>query len=289
MPERLRDRDAVLRAIAEYDSIRQAAFLDRYGFRPATKYLLRLDGREYDTKAIVGVAYGFEHPEHGPLRSSELSGGLGPAEAAGQLRALGFEIFAVSQRNPVLGPVPAGPAAALMSGTRLRSEDLEADRSLGTSAGLYAWFGDEQARRLVYESLGVEAGELLYVGQAGATKWPSGTESKATLGSRIRGQHFGGNSRSSTLRRTFAAALGPSLGLQPRPGGGLDPDSEKRLSTFMRSHLRVALFEIAERGEIGTLEAEAVRVLNPPLNLDHVPRTDARRRLAALRRDLRLS
>jgi hypothetical protein len=35
------------------------------------------EGREYDTKAIAGVAYGNDHPDEGPLAASAFSGGLG--------------------------------------------------------------------------------------------------------------------------------------------------------------------------------------------------------------------
>jgi hypothetical protein len=51
-------RDAVLRTIEEYDRLGQDDFLDRYGFGPARQYVLLHGGNRYDSKAIVGVAYG---------------------------------------------------------------------------------------------------------------------------------------------------------------------------------------------------------------------------------------
>lgn len=90
--KRLRQRESVLRACSDYDRIGQERFLERHGFGEATKYLLRVDGRLYDSKAIVGVAYGFEHPAEGVLSAHEFSGGLSSGAAAWQLDRLGFEI-----------------------------------------------------------------------------------------------------------------------------------------------------------------------------------------------------
>jgi putative restriction endonuclease len=78
----------VRQAAAEFDQLGQEEFLARYGFGPARRYLLIIGGREYDSKAVLGAAYG--HATGRPLRSAEFSGGtLGAARV---LRALGFEI-----------------------------------------------------------------------------------------------------------------------------------------------------------------------------------------------------
>lgn len=533
MTPQLTSREAVLRAVREYDQLGQDRFLEAYGFGRSRTYVLRIDGRDYDSKAIVGVAFGYEHPERGVLRSDEFSGGAGGAGAAAQLVRLGFEVVgdrgtvveraapvaaqrearrtetsppprsAVSlpapdlertlivlpcsgakrragrakghertitteidpalaqelqaarqrlaemesfdERNPVpalgrydgalyqvaddaltravatgghvvivsggygvlLGEEPIGlydrrfvpgdwprklagrvlssyaerhdiktvvaflarttsyadvvrtapwpsnveqvelvsaahaggggmrivpqvlgeAADAYLQGRldgewrssrgvaltteRLRSSarsssvidveeaveqllrserhhptDFEKDRQLADEAGLYAWFGDKDARALVEQSLGDAVDDLLYIGQAGATKWPSGTRSKATLGSRIRTQHIGGNTRSSTLRRTLAAALGPGLGLRVNRGR-LDRASEERLRQFIRDHLRVAVLSIADRDQVCDIEAAVVKALDPPLNLDHVALTEPRQRLRALRAEMR--
>jgi hypothetical protein len=529
MTPQLRTKEAVLRAVREYDQLGQEPFLQKYGFRRSKQYLLRIDGREYDSKAIVGVAFGFEHPERGPLRSGEFSGGIGGVgAAAAQLVRLGFEVVGPTgglpvrsaidrSSSPALRPAPrepgptrpalatapartlivlpcsgaksrratsdrpglsisdeiepslakelrharqrllelgghdererspavdryagtlykaggpgirrlleAGTHVAIVSGgygvvlaeepiglydrrfksgdwprklagrvlasyaerhdletvlaflarttsyaevvrsapwgsqvkrvelvsadhaggggmrvvpetlgeaigqyarggiplgwtsrrgiglhvervidrpddsesvdtspiarrlldaKRHRLADFEQDRTLATEAGLYAWYGDEVAQSLIERALGGLVGALLYVGQAGATKWPSGTSSNATLGSRIRSQHIGGNTGTSTLRRTLAAALGPGLGLKVADGV-LDRTGEQQLRDFMREHLEVAVLPISDRGRIGEIEAAVVRELDPPLNLDHLDRTDARRRLRVLR------
>ena len=55
-------REAIERAIAEYDELGRDAFLSKHGFGRATAYALVVDGCEYDPKAIAGVAYGIDHP-----------------------------------------------------------------------------------------------------------------------------------------------------------------------------------------------------------------------------------
>ena len=81
-------RDAVIAAITEFDTIGRAAFLARYGFAPAARFLLTYGGGEYDSKALLGAAYG--HATGTPLAANEFSGGT--AGAAGVLRRLGFDV-----------------------------------------------------------------------------------------------------------------------------------------------------------------------------------------------------
>jgi MoxR-like ATPase len=94
----LTSRAAVLDAIAEYDELGPQHFLEKYGFSAARSYMLRHHGREYDSKAIAGAAHGYEHPELGPLRAGDFSGGA--SGAAGKLESLGFEIVRVRARVP---------------------------------------------------------------------------------------------------------------------------------------------------------------------------------------------
>lgn len=91
----LTSRSAVRQAMTECDTLGREAFLEKYGFGRARSYFLRHDGREYDSKAIVAVAHGLEHPGLGPLHASEFSGGA--ATVAAKLRALGFEVVARSR------------------------------------------------------------------------------------------------------------------------------------------------------------------------------------------------
>lgn len=86
----LTSTDAVLKAVAEYDSLGQQAFLTKYGYGPARSYFLRYSGRLYDSKAVVGVALGYQFPARGPLRADEFSGGERTVKR--KLEELGFEV-----------------------------------------------------------------------------------------------------------------------------------------------------------------------------------------------------
>jgi len=81
-------RQHVLEAIGEYDRLGQDQFLEQNGYGRAREYLLRWDGRSYDSKAILGVAY--RHATGTALRPQDFSGGR--SGAASVLRALNFEV-----------------------------------------------------------------------------------------------------------------------------------------------------------------------------------------------------
>ena len=80
----------VLAAITEFDELGRDAFLEKYGYAHAKNYVLVHDGSEYDSKAICGVAYGYDFPDQGPLESSSFSGG--EATVGKTLRKLGFTV-----------------------------------------------------------------------------------------------------------------------------------------------------------------------------------------------------
>ncbi|MER5481468.1 hypothetical protein ABT026_31500 [Streptomyces sp. NPDC002734] len=86
-------RTAVEQAIREYDRLGQDAFLERHGFGRSRQYLLVHDGRDYDSKAILGVAHGFL-PGRAPLTPDEFSGGVN-GKTVDHLQRLGFEIRSV--------------------------------------------------------------------------------------------------------------------------------------------------------------------------------------------------
>lgn len=86
----------VRQAVAEDDRLGQDEFLARYGFGPATAYLLIVDGKAYDSKAILGVAYRLATGK--PMDPHDFSGGV--HGAAGVLRRLGFEVRKVRDRQP---------------------------------------------------------------------------------------------------------------------------------------------------------------------------------------------
>ncbi|MEW2253597.1 HNH endonuclease signature motif containing protein [Streptomyces sp. NPDC006975] len=81
---------AVEKAIEEYDRLGRDAFLKRYGFQRARRYLLVHHGGHYDSKAIAGAAHG-HLPGQRPLMAREFSGGA--RHVARVLRGLGFEVM----------------------------------------------------------------------------------------------------------------------------------------------------------------------------------------------------
>ena len=104
--EALTSREAVLAAMAEFDNVGREEFLAKYGFHPARDILVLHEGRRYDSKPILAAAHGYEHPDVGPLRSSEFSGGR---PTATKLEQLGFEVERLLDAPVVDGPA-AGPA-----------------------------------------------------------------------------------------------------------------------------------------------------------------------------------
>ena len=82
-------RREILRAVAEYDRLGQDRFLEKYGFGAAHSYRLVVDGKTYDSKAIVGAAHGFL-PDQEPLAPADFSGGA--ATVGRLLSSLGFQV-----------------------------------------------------------------------------------------------------------------------------------------------------------------------------------------------------
>lgn len=94
---RLRSRAAVQAALDEYHALGQKAFLAKYGFGKSRDYLVRNPhtGELADSKAIIGAAFGFEHPSEGPLAAADFSGG--EATVVPKLHALRFETVKVGE------------------------------------------------------------------------------------------------------------------------------------------------------------------------------------------------
>jgi MoxR-like ATPase len=94
-------REHFLEAIAECDSLGRLAFRKKYGFGESTRFPLIYNDKEYDSKAIVGRAYGLAHPEDGVLAWKDgLSGGIKPGQAGYLLRQRDFEIREPSSDGP---------------------------------------------------------------------------------------------------------------------------------------------------------------------------------------------
>lgn len=143
--------------------------------------------------------------------------------------------------------------------------------------GLYTWWVDAPGAADLEAGLGVAIPPgLIYAGQAGATRWPSGKRSGNTLWSRIVGMHLGGSAEFSTFRRSLAAILRPVLGLHS--------EDDPRLSGWIDAHLRVVAVPVDDADRLGEIESVVLDALDPPLNLLGRQPTAVRRRLSDLRR-----
>src|SRR5258708_39249688 len=92
--DRLSDATAVEAAIAEFDRVGRTAFLAKYGFGRSREYMLRMpSGAMYDSKAIVGAAFGYQFSDQGPLSADSFSGGEATVER--KLRDLGFDVIRI--------------------------------------------------------------------------------------------------------------------------------------------------------------------------------------------------
>ena len=81
------ERDAVLKALGEYDKSGRDKFLAKHHFNRANQFYLQHEGRLYDAKAIVNVAYYHQHHVHPEPR---IRGGR--AESNRLLAELGFTV-----------------------------------------------------------------------------------------------------------------------------------------------------------------------------------------------------
>ena len=142
--------------------------------------------------------------------------------------------------------------------------------------GLYSWWVDDEGAADLSRGLGepVQVG-LIYAGQAGARRWPSGQRSVSTLWARISGMHLAGAAEFSTFRRSLAAILRPVIG---RAG-----ENDARLSDWMNAHLRVAAAAVPDSDTLGAIEAAVLDSIDPPLSLRGRPPSPVRAKLTELR------
>ena len=90
MLSELNDPGAVRKALAEFNQIGRENFLQKYGFGPSRDYFVQHKNRFYDSKAIVGAAFGYAFPERGPLTFDQFKGG--EVSVKKRLEHLGFRI-----------------------------------------------------------------------------------------------------------------------------------------------------------------------------------------------------
>lgn len=146
--------------------------------------------------------------------------------------------------------------------------------------GLYSWWVDKSGAADLTRGLGLPVSPgLIYAGQAGATRWPSGRRSEGTLWDRIAAMHLGGSAEFSTFRRTLAAILRPVL--------PLDAEDDPRLSAWINAHLRVVAVPMPDADTLGRIETTVLDAIDPPLNLSGRPHSAIRAELARLRRSKR--
>ena len=94
---KLNSPQAVRAAIEEFDKVGRTYFLEKYGFGRSREYMLRdtATGKLYDSKAIIGAAFGYAFPDDGPLKAEDFSGGEATVERV--LSEMGFEVVRVGQ------------------------------------------------------------------------------------------------------------------------------------------------------------------------------------------------
>ncbi|WP_231747392.1 hypothetical protein [Auraticoccus cholistanensis] len=84
----LSDPEAVRHAIAEFEESGRDAFLKKYGFAPAKEYFVVFENKQYDSKAVAGVAHLYQH---GVLLKADAFSG-GDSTVANRLERLGFRV-----------------------------------------------------------------------------------------------------------------------------------------------------------------------------------------------------
>lgn len=204
----------------------------------------------------------YNQPAGSPRTGTQES--LPPVSAPPPGRASAEEVDSLIDR--LMDPTNRLPVTALLAGD---------DQGLA-KPGLYSWWVDADGAQHLSQGLAlpISAG-LIYAGQAGATRYPSGNRSRNTLWSRLTGMHLGGNTNFSTFRLSLAAVLHQPL--------GLTNDNDPRLSTWMAEHLTVTAVPVSDPDDLGPLEHAVLERLDPPLNLKSMTPTPIRAGLTALR------
>ena len=159
--------DSVRAAMDEFDRVGRAVFLTAHGFGRARDYFLDHDGREYDSKAIAGVAHEYARPDLGPLRAEDFSGG--EATVRHRLEELGFHVRGPgdSREDKRFGSVPGIAPGA-------KFDDRRAVYDAGVHRALIAGIvgrADEGAESIVLSGGYVDdedyGDEIIYTGHGG--------------------------------------------------------------------------------------------------------------------------
>ena len=147
------------------------------------------------------------------------------------------------------------------------------------TAGLYAVWANEEA----WDVLGlrpVTDRQPLYVGKSESSL--RGREVNTHFDA---GQGTASKTGSSTVRRSFAALLAPSLGLRAIPRNvdkpgyfsnySLRAEDDLRLTQWMHAHLQLSTwsYDTSAPEPLGDIESLVIASLDPPLNIDKAPST----------------
>jgi hypothetical protein len=183
-------RNGVLKAIAECDAAHdERAFLQKGGFGRAREYVLLHHGKPYASKAIIGVAHGYDRPDLGPLDRHGLSGGTGPRGAATILERLGFEV--VSSAPEVDSAADTGALTARAPYLLYISKEAEPNIAIGVASGVWglperavettlSHLAPPRTGREVLEQIAV--GDLILAASRGPSpRVPGGTWTDVTL------------------------------------------------------------------------------------------------------------
>ncbi|WP_198950146.1 DUF6884 domain-containing protein [Kineosporia sp. A_224] len=185
-----------------------------------------------------------------------------------------------TRESPPANPAEAARLVAVLTDPAHRMTPgalLAAGRSQLSGPGLYSWWVDADGAADLTRGAGLPVHEgLIYAGLAGATRWPSGKRSTNTLWSRLAGMHLGGRAELSTFRRTLAGLLRGPL--------AMTSEDDARLTEWIHAHLQVAPVVVEDADTLGRLEDDVLAELDPPLNLQGMPRTALRARISELRR-----
>jgi hypothetical protein len=159
----LTDVSAVQAAIDEYDRLGRVPFLHKYGFGRAQDYFLIANGRRYDSKAIVGAAYGYQFPQEGPLSHGKFSGG--EATVRRLLERLGFTVEGPNEGVGAERIRRQKMLDALLALGDLKGMSAQILRDLGIYGGAQGiWVDQKRTGSLTGDGSGVAVG-VLHTGQ----------------------------------------------------------------------------------------------------------------------------
>ena len=151
----------------------------------------------------------------------------------------------------------------LLTGEPKSLVEAQARDGLPAQAGVYAWWTRKGSIPSVPRCPHPTEGELdlFYIGIS-----PSRSTSTATIRSRVKGNHIGGNTGGSTFRLTLASLLFEQKGWKPFMRGRplLSAADNKALTKWQHEHL---LITWAVHPEPWSIEHEVIGQLQPPLNL----------------------